>query len=160
MPPGPALPVPRRLPGSRARRAGATTGVSGLGAIFDRMTGPDVYRLTQYARGGGCACKIPPGELEEIVGRLMPDGPGMICASQSSGTLSLTKRTESAIFGIIVGSPCVIGHREGGAHIPPGMRKPVRAAGAHVEICLGRLEPRQLLRPQSDLRDTVRACAI
>ena len=25
------------------------------------------YRLTQYARGGGCACKIPPGELEEVV---------------------------------------------------------------------------------------------
>jgi selenide,water dikinase len=24
-------------------------------------------RLTQYARGGGCACKIPPGELEEMV---------------------------------------------------------------------------------------------
>jgi selenide,water dikinase len=24
-------------------------------------------RLTEYARGGGCACKIPPGELEEIV---------------------------------------------------------------------------------------------
>ena len=25
------------------------------------------YRLTQYAHGGGCACKIPPGELEEVV---------------------------------------------------------------------------------------------
>ncbi len=25
------------------------------------------YRLTQYAHGGGCACKIPPGELETIV---------------------------------------------------------------------------------------------
>ena len=24
-------------------------------------------RLTQYAAGGGCACKIPPGELEEVV---------------------------------------------------------------------------------------------
>jgi len=24
-------------------------------------------RLTQYAHGGGCACKIPPGELEEMV---------------------------------------------------------------------------------------------
>jgi selenide,water dikinase len=27
-------------------------------------------RLTQYARGGGCACKIPPGELEEAVAGL------------------------------------------------------------------------------------------
>jgi selenide,water dikinase len=24
-------------------------------------------RLTQYAHGGGCACKIPPGELEDLV---------------------------------------------------------------------------------------------
>jgi selenide, water dikinase len=32
-------------------------------------------RLTQYARGGGCACKIPPGELEEAVARLIPERP-------------------------------------------------------------------------------------
>lgn len=27
-------------------------------------------RLTQFAAGGGCACKIPPGELESMVGAL------------------------------------------------------------------------------------------
>src|SRR4051794_34468005 len=27
-------------------------------------------RLTSFARGGGCACKIPPGELEEVLGGL------------------------------------------------------------------------------------------
>ena len=26
--------------------------------------------MTQYAHGGGCACKIPPGELEEMVAGL------------------------------------------------------------------------------------------
>jgi selenide, water dikinase len=31
-------------------------------------------RLTQYARGGGCACKIPPGELEEMVAGLIDPG--------------------------------------------------------------------------------------
>ena len=35
------------------------------------------YRLTQYASGGGCACKIAPGELEEVVrgltGHASPD---------------------------------------------------------------------------------------
>jgi selenide, water dikinase len=36
----------------------------------------NAVRLTQYARGGGCACKIPPGELEETVAMLLPDGPG------------------------------------------------------------------------------------
>src|SRR5262245_48806605 len=30
-------------------------------------------RLTQYAHGGGCACKIPPGELEAAVARLVPE---------------------------------------------------------------------------------------
>jgi selenide, water dikinase len=29
-------------------------------------------RLTGYAHGGGCACKIPPGELEDVVRGLMP----------------------------------------------------------------------------------------
>jgi selenide,water dikinase len=37
-------------------------------------------RLTQYAHGGGCACKIPPGELESVVAGLLGDakttGPG------------------------------------------------------------------------------------
>jgi selenide,water dikinase len=28
------------------------------------------YRLTQHARGGGCACKIPPGQLERMVAGL------------------------------------------------------------------------------------------
>jgi len=32
-------------------------------------------RLTQYAHGGGCACKIPPGELEAAVASLIPDAP-------------------------------------------------------------------------------------
>jgi selenide,water dikinase len=36
------------------------------------MPSHPTIRLTQYARGGGCACKIPPGELEEAVARLIP----------------------------------------------------------------------------------------
>lgn len=37
------------------------------------MTMRQAIRLTQYAHGGGCACKIPPGELEEAVARLVPE---------------------------------------------------------------------------------------
>ena len=33
-------------------------------------------RLTQYAAGGGCACKIPPGELESVVRGLRDTGAG------------------------------------------------------------------------------------
>jgi selenide, water dikinase len=36
------------------------------------MSNPSAVRLTQYARGGGCACKIPPGELEAAVAALVP----------------------------------------------------------------------------------------
>ncbi|GAA1505662.1 selenide, water dikinase SelD [Sphaerisporangium rubeum] len=37
-----------------------------------------MLRLTQYAQGGGCACKIPPGELEDVLagmGLTTPDDP-------------------------------------------------------------------------------------
>jgi selenide, water dikinase len=34
-----------------------------------------VHRLTQYSRGGGCACKIPPGELETIIATLRAGAP-------------------------------------------------------------------------------------
>jgi len=33
------------------------------------------YRLTHYAHGGGCACKIPPGELEAVVAGLIGSEP-------------------------------------------------------------------------------------
>jgi selenide,water dikinase len=36
---------------------------------------PAKIRLTQYAHGGGCACKIPPGELEAVVAGLTATGP-------------------------------------------------------------------------------------
>ncbi|MPZ61036.1 MAG: selenide, water dikinase SelD [Propionibacteriales bacterium] len=39
------------------------------------MTVTETVRLTQYAHGGGCACKIPPGELEEVVAGLVGAGP-------------------------------------------------------------------------------------
>jgi selenide,water dikinase len=38
-----------------------------------------VDRLTSYAHGGGCACKIPPGELEDIVhGLIGVSGPDLL----------------------------------------------------------------------------------
>jgi selenide,water dikinase len=38
------------------------------------MTATEVRRLTSYAHGGGCACKIPPGELESVVSGLLGTG--------------------------------------------------------------------------------------
>jgi selenide,water dikinase len=46
-------------------------------------------RLTQYAHGGGCACKIPPGELESVVAGLLgdapPEGPGELLVGLDDG---------------------------------------------------------------------------
>jgi len=46
-------------------------------------------RLTQYAHGGGCACKIPPGELEDMVAGLIgesaPAGPGELLVGLDDG---------------------------------------------------------------------------
>ncbi|MGW0433205.1 selenide, water dikinase SelD [Micromonospora sp. NPDC003197] len=47
-------------------------------------------RLTQYARGGGCACKIPPGELETIVAGL-----GL---TPSAGDLGADSRTPGSLL--------------------------------------------------------------
>lgn len=48
------------------------------------------YRLTQYAHGGGCACKIPPGELEDVVRGLVGpaapvDPPGELLIGLDAG---------------------------------------------------------------------------
>ena len=46
-------------------------------------------RLTHYAHGGGCACKIPPGELESVVAGLIgetpPQGPGELLVGLDDG---------------------------------------------------------------------------
>jgi selenide,water dikinase len=46
----------------------------------------EALRLTQFARGGGCACKIPAGELEELVAGLHgtrgSDGSGPCAAGE------------------------------------------------------------------------------
>src|SRR3954451_13426221 len=47
-------------------------------------------RLTQYAAGGGCACKVPPGELERVLadlpgGRAGGDGVGELLVGLDHG---------------------------------------------------------------------------
>jgi selenide, water dikinase len=50
-------------------RAGHQTGYASLAhdPIMAGSMEAMGYRLTQYAHGGGCACKIPPGELEDVL---------------------------------------------------------------------------------------------
>ncbi|GIH98416.1 selenide, water dikinase SelD [Planobispora takensis] len=55
-------------------------------------------RLTQYAQGGGCACKIPPGELEEVLtglGAPLPErGEGELLVGLETGDDAAVVRIE------------------------------------------------------------------
>ena len=51
-----------------------------------------VTRLTQYARGGGCACKIPPGELESVVrGLAGPAHPDLVVGLESGDDAAVVR---------------------------------------------------------------------
>ncbi|GAA3382935.1 selenide, water dikinase SelD [Cryptosporangium minutisporangium] len=52
-----------------------------------------MYRLTQYAHGGGCACKIPPGELEEAVKGLI----GAVPLSENELLVGLDDGDDAAV---------------------------------------------------------------
>jgi len=50
------------------------------------VTTSDVsIRLTQYAAGGGCACKVPPGELERVLTGLAPRSGGDLLVGLEHG---------------------------------------------------------------------------
>jgi selenide,water dikinase len=45
----------------------------------------DAIRLTSFSHGGGCACKIPPGELEAIMDRLPAQPTGGVVVGLDTG---------------------------------------------------------------------------
>src|SRR3954463_2566732 len=48
-------------------------------------------RLTHFASGGGCACKIPPGELEEMVQGLAGQAlPGLVVGLDDGDDAAVT----------------------------------------------------------------------
>ncbi len=84
-------------------RADHQTGYASLGhddiiaGSMEAMT----YRLTQYAHGGGCACKIPPGELEDVVRGLTSAAPrdpaGELLVGLEDGDDAAAVRIESNV---------------------------------------------------------------
>jgi len=68
------------------------------------MTAAPNIRLTQYASGGGCACKIPPGELEEAVAGLLPDQtrPGLLIGLEHGDDAAVVRiRGEQAMVATV-----------------------------------------------------------
>jgi selenide,water dikinase len=49
-------------------------------------------RLTQYAAGGGCACKVPPGELERVLGAVVPaSGPDLLVGVENGDDAAVVR---------------------------------------------------------------------
>ncbi len=63
-------------------------------------------RLTQYAHGGGCACKIPPGELD----RLLAGVPIDAALADEYGPLlvGLDPGDDAAVLGMPDGAPAIV----------------------------------------------------
>ncbi len=84
-------------------RADHQTGYASLGHddIIAGSMGAMTYRLTQYAHGGGCACKIPPGELEDVVRGLTSAAPrdpaGELLVGLEDGDDAAAVRIESNV---------------------------------------------------------------
>ena len=69
------------------------------------MTTAPPVRLTQYAHGGGCACKIPPGELEAVVAGLTARGPA---APAAELVIGLDDGDDAAVVRIAGGQGLVL----------------------------------------------------
>ncbi|MER6298024.1 selenide, water dikinase SelD [Kitasatospora sp. NPDC001539] len=68
------------------------------------MTTRAPIRLTGYARGGGCACKIPPGELEAALSGLLPPP----AAGAADLLVGLENGDDAAAVRLPDGGPAVI----------------------------------------------------
>ena len=56
------------------------------------MTVHAPLRLTQYAAGGGCACKVPPGELERVLAGVAPSvGPDLLVGVENGDDAAVVR---------------------------------------------------------------------
>ncbi len=51
--------------------------------------------MTQYARGGGCACKLPPGELEAVLVGLGADSPDLLVGLANGDDAAVVRLDDS-----------------------------------------------------------------
>lgn len=71
------------------------------------MTATDVpRRLTSYGHGGGCACKIPPGELEDVVAGLATAAPAHNPAAEL--VVGLETGDDAAVVRLSTGTGLVV----------------------------------------------------
>jgi len=79
---------------------------------------PGAVRLTQYAHGGGCACKIPPDELEQLVAGL-PEDVALPHLEKWLQLAPFDRRAHAALLGALAGSGRL---QEGEEHLAAAAR--------------------------------------
>src|SRR4051812_15607336 len=128
------------------------------------MTAPAAsLRLTQYAHGGGCACKIPPGELEAVVAGLVGDGPlagaaGELLVGLDGGDDAAVVRTSSGTLVVTADffTPVVDDPYDWGRIAAANALSDVYAMGGTPIVAVNLLAwPRDLL-PMSTAADVLR----
>jgi selenide, water dikinase len=77
-----------------------------ISAIASETVDSAGFRLTQYAHGGGCACKIPPGELEAIVAGLCAVTP--MARPYGELLVGLDEGDDAAVMAMPGGGPALV----------------------------------------------------
>jgi selenide,water dikinase len=57
-----------------------------------------MIRLTDYSHGGGCACKLPPGELEALMAGLPVAGPSLVVGPESGDDAAIVEGPGGALL--------------------------------------------------------------
>ena len=115
-------------------------------------------RLTQYAAGGGCACKVPPGELERVLAGL-PGGraggdllvPWILAAALAVAILSSAipytlemealRRLPAGVFGVMMSIEPAMGALAGFIVLGEGL---AGHGQSFVEVVLCQSDPGQV----------------
>lgn len=116
-------------------------------------------RLTQYAHGGGCACKIPPGELEQIVAGLHGSGDAELLVGVDTGDDAAAVRIAGGVALIATTdffTPVVDNPYDWGRIAAANALSDVYAMGGHPVVALNLLcWPRDVL-PMELAREVLR----
>jgi selenide,water dikinase len=117
------------------------------------------YRLTQFASGGGCACKIPPGELEDVVRDLVGGaGPDLIVGLDDGDDAAVVRIDDSTAVVVTADffTPVVDGAYDWGRIAAANALSDVYAMGGWPIVAVNLVGwPRDVL-PKELLREVLR----
>src|SRR5262249_7577135 len=87
---------PRTRNRKQARRNCGKVGATQREQVIEADMANDAARLTQLAHGGGCGCKLAPGVLQEILGRMpVASFPDLMVGTETSDDAAVYRLSDS-----------------------------------------------------------------